>query len=149
MKKRISLIGEVLVDLISDSDLIFTPKPGGSIFNTANTLSKLNVKTSFYSEIGDDFWGDYLLKKMDENGIDHNFIKVTTDFKTPLAFAVIDENSNASYDFYKSKFDYSIQDNDLYNTGIFHFGSFFSVLDENQKTIRQIIENSKKPSNIF
>ena len=144
MKKRISLIGEILVDLISDENLVFTPKPGGSIFNTASTLSKLGVNTSFYSQIGEDFWGKFLVKKAQENKIDYNFIKISKDFKTPLAFAVIDDESNASYDFYKSKFDYSIQDNDFYGTGIFHFGSFFAISEENQKNIARITENSKK-----
>jgi len=144
MKKRICLIGEVLVDLIADSNLNISPSPGGSIFNTANTLSKLGAKTSFYSQIGDDLWGKYLIQKMTEVGIDHNFVKISSDFKTPLAFATLDENNNAHYDFYKSKFNYTIQNNDLYNAGIFHFGSFFSVLSENQKNIQKIFNTSKK-----
>ena len=142
--KQITLLGEILVDLIGDQNLNFSPVSGGSIFNTASSLAKLEACTSFISQIGDDFWGKYLLDNMSQIGIDVSYLSITKDFKTPLAFAIIDSNGNASYDFYKSKFNLNIENNNFDNTGIFHFGSFFSILEENQQIINNIFNVSKK-----
>jgi fructokinase len=150
MNKTIALTGEILVDLVISNDMSISndidikPCPGGSVFNTANTLAKLGTSTEFFSRIGDDYWGKYLSDFMQNEGIGCSGIVKSSRNKTPLAFASVDQNGNASYDFYKSKFDEKMIIPEFGKTGIFHFGSFFSIIPENTGFIDRLFLQSKK-----
>jgi len=148
MKKCIACFGEVLVDIIISKDFTLTPVTGGSVYNTANSLSKLGSKARFYSHIGADFWGKFILDQMDKDGIDHSGLDQSSINKTPLAFAVIDEAGNAKYDFYKTKISDKLTIGDLSDVGIFHFGSYYSVLRENRKVINSFISALKMHDSI-
>jgi fructokinase len=136
MQKKIALLGEVLVDLILSENFTITSVPGGSIYNTASSLAKLGAEAGFFSQVGNDFWGKYLLSEMEKNGIDFTGVVKSDISKTPLAFAAVDDKGNANYDFYKSKFYDRISISNPGEIGIFHYGSYFSVLPENQRIIK-------------
>jgi fructokinase len=144
MNKKIALLGEILVDMVVSNDLIIKPCPGGSLYNTASSLSKLDTKTSFYSHIGDDYWGQYLINTMNSLNINHDGIVKSKTNKTPLAFAVINDEGCANYDFYQSKFTEPIITGDFSEVGIFHYGSIFSMLPENKNIINNFIDEAKK-----
>jgi fructokinase len=141
---RIALIGEILVDFVVSKDFSITPVPGGSIFNTAASLAKLGSKVSFFSQVGNDFWGKYLISEMENMGIGHSGVIKSGEFKTPLAFAFVDQTGNASYDFYKSEFTDKIRLPDFKNIDCFHFGSFYSIKPENEEAIDNFISEAKK-----
>ncbi|MBP5449409.1 MAG: hypothetical protein J6Y01_04750, partial [Spirochaetales bacterium] len=60
MSSKISFFGDILVDLVMQDNGSFHPQPGGSIFNTAITAAKCGYDVNFISQIGDDYWGQYL-----------------------------------------------------------------------------------------
>lgn len=144
---NISLLGDILVDLISpEEQLDFKPVAGGSIFNTACTLAKLQAPVSFYSAIGNDLWGKYLLKTMDNVGINSSTVTILEKYKTSVAFALIDKNKNASYDFYKSSGKITVDPVNLEQNRLFHFGSFFALNKNSRPIIRTFLKKARKYS---
>ncbi len=53
--------GESLIDMLpretAAGETAFQPFAGGSVFNTAIALGRLDVPTGFFSGISSDFWG--------------------------------------------------------------------------------------------
>lgn len=144
---NITLFGEVLIDLISTDRTNFVASPGGSIFNTAITLQRMGINTKFYSKIGNDFWGNYLKEYLVDNNFDIDTSYTTLKEKTPLAFAILDNQKNARYDFYKSIKQEPIKIKEfsqIEHTSFFHFGSFFSTLKENHNIIKRFFRHSRK-----
>lgn len=143
--KKISLLGDILVDLISPEDqLDFKPVAGGSIFNTACTLAKLKSNVSFYSAVGNDLWGKYLVKTMDTVGINSSTVTTLDNYKTSIAFALIDHHKNASYDFYKSSNKISVKPDNLEKSSILHFGSFFALNKNSRPIISRFLKIARK-----
>ena len=62
----ILVIGEILIDLIgkdNDDGIDLTARLGGAPFNVASNLSFLDVPTTFYGVVGEDIFGEYILKE--------------------------------------------------------------------------------------
>ncbi|MBP5449120.1 MAG: hypothetical protein J6Y01_03285, partial [Spirochaetales bacterium] len=59
--------------------------------------------------------------------------------KTSLAFAILDEQGNAHYDFYKSQSSHEFEPNILSGSKLFHFGSTFSLMPHNHDNLMRFI----------
>lgn len=95
MNKSIDIIcvGEVLIDFIGHKSgvLINETKDyhrflGGSPSNVAINCSRLDLKSKLISSIGNDGFGDYILKKFNEGGVDCSAIEKLDDFSTSIIF---------------------------------------------------------------
>ena len=96
-------IGEALIDMIavqsdSGSDL-FRPVPGGSPYNTAISLSRLEVPTAYFCKISRDMFGDRLVSHLDSNGVATDRIIRSQDPST-LAFVSEGEDGSPRYAFF-------------------------------------------------
>lgn len=140
---RISLSGDISVDLINEAGK-FVPYPGGSAFNVALTLKKMGADIDFFSIIGNDYWGNYLEKFLTNNHITTDKIFKTDKIKTSLAFAVVDQEGNSTYDFYKMRSDVVLDNVDLSTTSFFHFGSSFSISKYPRKSVKKLLSEAKK-----
>ena len=138
MNKKISFFGDILVDLVQDSGS-FRPQPGGSIFNTAITTAKSGYDVNFISQIGDDYWGQYLTDFCRTANIQTENIYRSKQHKTSLAFAILDEQGNAHYDFYKTQSPHEFEPNILSGSRLFHFGSTFSLMPHNRDNIKRFL----------
>jgi fructokinase len=144
-----AVLGEILVDLVGTVESGFKPCPGGSMFNTAVTLAHLGAGPCFFSRIGDDFWGRYLLTYMKETSIDTGGILVENGGKTALAFALVDANGEATYDFYKdeSAGDPVIPDDQP--PGIVHFGSYYAVTPKRCTVVTDFLQSAIKSGSLI
>lgn len=141
MKKRIAVFGEVLVDLLVSSDFAsVVPVAGGSLYNTASSLSKLGLPCDFYSRVGDDLWGARLVSVMEAAGVDSSRVLRDPAFKTMLAFAARDAEGNATYDFYRGEQEAVHDFAGLAHAALFHFGSISSIFPENRRAVAQALE---------
>ncbi|MBP5705742.1 MAG: hypothetical protein J6W76_00540 [Spirochaetales bacterium] len=138
MSKKISFFGDILVDLVQN-DGGFFPQAGGSIFNTAMTVAKNGYDVNFVSQIGNDYWGSYLLNVCRSLNICTDNIYQSDKTKTSLAFAIVDECGNAKYDFYKSQEPHDFEPQSLSGSALFHFGSTFSLMPHNQDNLIRFI----------
>jgi fructokinase len=93
--------GEALVDLIPDDDSgsRWRAMAGGSPFNTAVALARLQVATQFLGRVGTDGFGRLIRLRIARTTLDDTLIVRTTD-PTTLAVVNIDRAGNATYHFY-------------------------------------------------
>jgi fructokinase len=78
--------GEALIDFVPLEDVTgYKPCPGGSIYNIAIGLGRLQTPVGFLGGISTDFFGDLLVNYLTENGVSTEFI-LRADGPTTLAF---------------------------------------------------------------
>jgi len=94
MKKiDILCVGEVLIDFIGHQAEVslnntsdFHRYLGGSPMNVAMNASKLGLHTAMVATIGDDGFGQYVIKKLQEAKISTDTIKIISDIPTSVIF---------------------------------------------------------------
>jgi sugar/nucleoside kinase (ribokinase family) len=100
-------LGEALVDLIcqrpvrdvADVDA-FVPHFGGATANVAVNAVRAGGRAALLGGAGDDWWGGWLLAALEREGVDTRAFSLDAGGRTPLAFAVIGEDGDATYAFY-------------------------------------------------
>lgn len=100
---RIYAIGETVLDVLFRGGQPCKATPGGSMLNAAVTLGRLGTGVQFIGEYGTDQVGCVIDRFLHENGVDTQHVYRHPGTNTSIALAFIDENSNASYQFYKPK----------------------------------------------
>jgi fructokinase len=98
----IVVAGEALIDLVPQgtgalADL--KPALGGGPYNTAVALGRLGSPTAFCSRVSYDAFGEALLDRLRESGVDVSAVERGTE-PTTLAVATIDAHGSAAYSFY-------------------------------------------------
>ena len=99
MRKVIG-IGETILDIIFKDGKPFRSVPGGSTFNTMVSLGRLQIDTSFISELGNDRVGESILCFMRDNSVSTENIDVFSNGQTPISLAFLDKDNDAHYSFY-------------------------------------------------
>ncbi len=129
--------GEALIDFVPLNGCSgYRPLPGGSIFNTAISLGRLDVPCGLFTRLSTDFFGRQLTKSLTENGVDTRYL-LHADAPTTLAFVSIDagRSSEPEYLFYANgTADRGLKVGDLPavlpdEVGCLHFGSISLVLE--------------------
>jgi fructokinase len=93
--------GEALVDLMPEDNTgaNWRAMAGGSPFNTALALARLQVQTQFLGRVGNDGFGRLIRLRIARTTMDDRLMVRTTD-PTTLAVVNIDHAGNATYHFY-------------------------------------------------
>jgi len=129
-------LGELLIDFIStnqDVSLIdsagFSKAPGGAPANVAAGISKLGFNAGFIGKIGDDPFGYYLKKVLDELHIDTKYLMIDRQYRTTLSFVALKADGLRDCMFYRNPgadmmlCEEEISQDYIANSKIFHFGS--------------------------
>ncbi|KUK15007.1 MAG: PfkB domain protein, partial [Petrotoga mobilis] len=146
--------GEVLFDFISKSpnkglgeSELFEKRPGGSPFNVAVGLAKLGADVSFLTKIAQDEFGKFLFEYLKENGVNTDCSFTVEGLKTSLAFAAVDAQGKAEYEFYRDNAaDTRLELKDIENLdyekfNIFHFGSIALIDEPTSSTLTRLFDN--------
>jgi fructokinase len=125
-------MGEILIDFIPIDEqgktVGFRMHPGGSPFNVAVGLARLEQHPAFVSKLARDFFGRYLLAHLECQGIATNLLRYDEQAPSTLAFVAI-EDGEPVYSFYdQGAADTLLTIEDipavcLEETRILHFGS--------------------------
>lgn len=75
-------------------------KNGGDCLNTAIDLAKLGNKVGFAGKVGDDSFGDFLLKTINNHGIDTSGLKVEKNASTSSVIVAINEKGERVFFYY-------------------------------------------------
>jgi fructokinase len=94
----IVVCGEALIDVISSDDGRLEPTPGGGPFNTARSLARLGVQTSFLGHLSRDAYGRRLAEQLTDDGVDLSLVSFGPE-PTTLAMARVDGDGLAAYQF--------------------------------------------------
>ncbi|MGY4687442.1 carbohydrate kinase family protein [Petrotoga sp. DB-2] len=146
--------GEILFDFISKSpnkglgeSELFEKRPGGSPFNVAVGLAKLGADVSFLTKIAQDQFGKFLFEYLKENGVNTDYSFTAEGLKTCLAFAAVDAQGKAEYEFYRDNAaDTRLELKDIANLqyekfNIFHFGSIALMDEPTSSTLTRLFDN--------
>jgi fructokinase len=95
-----AVIGEALLDMVQPQPgSTFEARPGGSPLNVAVGLRRMGHGTAFMGRLSTRALGGLLRDHLERNELDLSSC-ATTAQPTTLAFATLDEQAKASYDFY-------------------------------------------------
>ena len=94
--------GEALIDMLpretAAGEATFAPHAGGSVFNTAVALGRLDAPVQFFSGLSSDLFGDVLRGQLAASHVDSSPAAIS-DRPTTLAFVTLSDG-HASYAFY-------------------------------------------------
>jgi len=94
--------GEALIDMLprktEAGEAAFAPYPGGSVFNTAVAAARLGLKSTFFTGLSTDLFGERLAAVLTAAGVDTR-LSARSDRPTTLAFVTLTAGQ-ASYAFY-------------------------------------------------
>lgn len=157
MNKNIFCIGELLIDMVCvDNKGLkngekFEKKAGGAPANVAASISKLEGNAYFLGQVGNDFFGTYLIDLL--NDLNINTEMAVKKGSTTIALVGIDENGERNFDFLRgSDGEYSYDNIDtskITSTDIIHFGSATGFLDGELKTTYFKLLEYAKENNIY
>jgi len=105
---KIVALGEVVSDIyrgeeISDVEMGFVARPGGAPANVAVAAARLGSESSFVGSVGDDLFGDFILRALESEGVDTTGVsRQSPPTRTSLAFVEIDEEGDRAFTFYRS-----------------------------------------------
>src|SRR5262249_26154261 len=93
-------VGETLVDLICERPVSafdeadsFRPHPGGAPTNVAVQAARAGASVALAGGAGDDAWGRWLQRRLEEEGVDLRFWRLLPGEETAIAFAVLDRDA--------------------------------------------------------
>jgi fructokinase len=103
---KIVSLGEVVADVYleqtpSDVELQFTARPGGAPANVAVAVAKLGAQASFVGRLGDDLFGDFILRALHAVGVETTAVRrEPPPTRTTLAFVEVSKDGNREFTFY-------------------------------------------------
>lgn len=134
MTSSILCCGEALIDFVpvasSEGGMSYRPCPGGSVYNVARALGRLDVPTRFLGGISQDFFGDMLVAGLTESGVG---IDLVDRSPAPSTFGFVsldsDEPAYAFYDIEAAERSWTRLPDaaDLPGVDCLHFGSISLV----------------------
>jgi fructokinase len=149
--RKIYAIGETVLDILIKENQPFTAKAGGASLNTAVSLGRLGVPVQFIGEYGLDEVGNFIDNFLKNNNVSTEYVYRYYDGKSALALAFLNENNDASYDFYKiyPRERLNIDFPHLHQDDIVLFGSFYAITPEVRKKLMHFIHEAKKKKAII
>ena len=144
--RNIYAIGETLLDIIFKSGQPQAAKPGGAMLNSAVSLGRIGLPVNLISEYADDDVGSIINRFLHENGVGTAFVDHYKDGKTALAIAVLNENNDASYTFYKNypesrlEMEFPV----IRKDDIILCGSIYAITSEIRRKFTEFISGSKE-----
>lgn len=144
--RKIYTIGETVLDILFKDKLPVTAKAGGACLNSAVTMGRLNLPVHFIGEYGMDEVGNIIDLFLKENHVSTQYVYRYYDGKSTLALAFLNENNDASYDFYKiyPEKRLAVEFPVIQQDDIVLFGSIYAVTIEVRKKLIEFIRQANK-----
>ena len=137
--RDIVTVGEILIDLTysgRDNGIpVYTANPGGAPANVAVAAARLGAKAAFIGKVGRDYYGDFLRRTLEDNGVDVSGMLTDERNRTTLAVVSVAETGERSFSFYRKNCADTLLSSEeisaemLGSTHFLHFGSV-SLTDE-------------------
>jgi len=109
LKDTLVAIGEALIDFIPDKKGCefyevgaFAPATGGAPANVCGAFSVLGGKASMITQVGQDPFGDVILRTLDGAGVDTRYVRTTDEANTALAFVSLKKDGDRVFSFYRN-----------------------------------------------
>jgi fructokinase len=105
---KIVTLGEVVADVYRESnpsevEMTLTARPGGAPANVAVAAAKLGAEAAFVGRLGDDLFGEFVLRALEAVGVDTSAtLRQPPPARTTLAFVEVAEGGDRGFTFYRS-----------------------------------------------
>ncbi|MBN1789156.1 MAG: carbohydrate kinase [Bacteroidales bacterium] len=144
--RMIYTIGETVLDILFKNKLPVTAKAGGACLNSAVTLGRLNLPVCFIGEYGLDEVGSIIDQFLKANKVSTQYVYRYYNGKSTLALAFLNENNDASYDFYKIYPEQRLAVNfpEIHQDDIILFGSIYAITIEVRNKLMEFINQANK-----
>ncbi len=144
--RKVYTIGETVLDILIKENQPFTAKAGGACLNSAVTLGRLGLPVNFIGEYGLDEVGNFIDRFLKDNNVSTEYVYRYFDGKSALALAFLNENNDASYDFYKiyPKKRLHIRFPEVKQDDIILFGSFYAITTDVRDILLKFIKHANK-----
>ena len=105
--KDILTLGELLIDMTQKgTDELgngeFTAYPGGAPANVAVAAARLGAGAGFIGKVGDDAFGRFLAKVLEDEGVDVSGLFTCSEIPTTMALVSVDANGERDFAFYRT-----------------------------------------------
>jgi fructokinase len=103
--KRIISLGEVLIDLIPSTQVhlagtSYNPYPGGAVANVSVAIARLGGSARFMGGVSDDEFGQLLLRVLNNNHVDTQYIRVIKNAPTAMALVTLSAEGQRHFTFF-------------------------------------------------
>lgn len=138
MNRKITGIGETILDIVFRNDQPEAAIPGGSTFNAIISLGRTvsrdfpEVRVRMVTETGDDHVGDIVTDFMKDNGVDTDAVTRNPGTQTHISLAFLDSGNNAHYQLYKEHASASLREEKaagitFAKDDLVLFGSYYAI----------------------
>ena len=111
MDYKVISIGELLVEIMRDevgvplnvSGRFLGPFPSGAPGIFINAIAKLGIECSFIGTVGHDGFGELILNRFKESGVDISNIRISEDHTTGVAFIAYRKDGSREFIFHFDK----------------------------------------------
>jgi len=131
---KLYTIGETTYDIMFQKGQPCGAVVGGSVLNTSVSLGRLGLPVSLISRMGNDQIGKLSIRFLNENHVDTSYVK-RFEGNSRLALAFLDEEKNATYQFYKAQKSPELSYPNLAQGDRVLFGSTLAVSEEGRKAL--------------
>lgn len=106
---RILVAGETLIDFIPNapgplaSVESFDKRAGGAPANVAVGLARLDADVDFWTRVGDDAFGEFLVDTLADEGLAGDLVEQDPDAQTTLAFVSLGDDADREFSFYHDR----------------------------------------------
>ncbi|MEI6950718.1 carbohydrate kinase [Paraflavisolibacter sp. H34] len=143
MKHDVVCYGEILWDVLPGKTL-----PGGAPMNVAYHLKKLGAHPALISRVGNDAWGEKLMKVLSDSGLRTGYVQADAHYPTGLVTATPGAENEMAYDIVQPVAWDFIGWQDLYASLVqqapcFVFGSLAARSEVSRRTLHQLLEVAK------
>lgn len=147
----ITAIGEILIDLTqsginSRGIPQYDANPGGAPANLAVAAARLGAKTAFVGKVGQDSFGSFLKRTLEEKGVDISGLVTDLHNATTLAVVSVDARGERSFSFYRQpSADVNLRKEEIHlnPTRILHFGSVSLTCDPSRTATLFAVETAR------
>lgn len=149
-------IGELLVEFVSTETNVslmdapgFVKAPGGAPANVAVGLKNLGLNSRFIGKVGDDPFGEYLRRALDEKGVDTQFLLVDPEARTTAVYVAVWDDGHKDLCFYRNPgADMMLRKAEivpqmLEGARCFHYGSITLIDEPSASTQRILLEQAR------
>lgn len=140
-QRTVYCMGETVLDILFRGAVPLSANAGGSVLNSAVSLSRAGAKVSFIGEVGNDSTGSHILDFLQANGVGTSLVRRCEGMRTTVSLAYLNERNDARYVFFMDmpKDEAGVTLPDFQKDDILLLGSFYAVNPRNRQRVEQML----------
>lgn len=149
--RKITGMGETIMDILFRNGQPVAAVPGGSCFNSVISIGRTGLPCRFIGYTGHDRVGSDTRVFLQNNGVSIENFEVREGEKSAISLAYLDENGDATYQFYKdvptAHKDWPVPD--FQRDDVLLFGSYYAICEGMRPQVAPTLEAANEAGAIL